>query len=106
MKPEKTLKNSKPERNPKNPRKKLEKNLKEIHLQNSMGTRTRPETRWIQMTNFTHEFRFRCQIQPDYIFSRVRFSINPIRTQPVTILAAGQKNLTTKQLTMPWTLLY
>jgi hypothetical protein len=45
------------------------KNLKETNLQNS--TDTRPETRQVQVPNFTRGFG--CQIQHDYIFSRGGF---------------------------------
>jgi hypothetical protein len=57
----------KPEKNPK-PEKNM-KNSKKTNLQNSTGTR--PETRQVQVPNFTRGFR--CQIQHDYIFSRGGF---------------------------------
>jgi hypothetical protein len=82
----KTQKNPKPERNLKKLKtrkkqknqKETRKNLKETHLQNPTGTRTRLKTQRVRVPNFTHGFR--CQIQPDYIFSRVGFSVDPTRT--------------------------
>jgi hypothetical protein len=66
-------------------RKKHEKtrNPKETRKNPIYKTQQAPETRRVQVPNFTR--RFRCQIQPNYIFSRVRFSVNPTWTRPVAI---------------------
>jgi hypothetical protein len=78
-KPEEKLKTQKkPEKTP-------ERNPKETHLQNPTGTQTRPETQRVRVPNFIHGFGFGCQIQPDYIFSRVRFSVDLTQTRPIAI---------------------
>jgi hypothetical protein len=78
---QKTWKNSKPERKIKKTQKKPEK----IWKKQIYKTRCAPETQRVQMLNFTHGFRFECQIQLNYIFSRVGFSVDLTRTWPITI---------------------
>jgi hypothetical protein len=80
----KSERNPKPERNPKNPKKtrnlkETQKNLKEIHLQNPMGTRTQTRIRG-----------FGCQIQPTTFFHRLSFRLTQPKPDPLpSLLLAG-----------------
>jgi hypothetical protein len=71
--PKKLEKNSKPERN--------KKTMKETHLQNPTGTRTHRNPTGSGSGAKFH-LRVRVSIQSDYIFSRIRFLINPTRYHP------------------------
>jgi hypothetical protein len=52
------------------------------HLQNPTNPRRALETRWVWVSNFTRECRFECQIQPNYIFSQVWFSVDQTHCHP------------------------
>jgi hypothetical protein len=80
LKPKKTMKGTRIKHEKKPDENKNKKNT----FTNPTGTWTRPETRrvLVQVPVFTRRCGFRCQIQPDFIFLRVRFSINPTHCHP------------------------